>query len=40
MADYMRTELVTAALNMGVAFRRQWPPKVVFHADRDTQGVQ
>jgi len=36
----MRTELVTAALNMGVAFRRQRLPKVVFHADRDMQGFQ
>ena len=37
MADHMRTELVTAALNMAVAFRGQRPPKVVFHADRGTQ---
>ena len=38
MADHMRTELVTAALNMAVVFRGQRPPKVVFHADRGTQG--
>ena len=38
MADHMRTELVTAALNMAVAFRGHRPPKVVFHADRGTQG--
>ncbi|MCW2527501.1 MAG: Integrase, catalytic region, partial [Pseudonocardiales bacterium] len=37
MADHMRTELVTAALAMAVAFRGQRPPSVVFHADRGTQ---
>ena len=37
MADHMRTELVTDALNMAVAFRGDRPPKVVFHADRGTQ---
>ena len=37
MADHMRTELVTAALNMAVTFRGQRPPRVVFHADRGTQ---
>ena len=37
MADHMRTELVTDALNMAVAFRDQRPPKVIFHADRGTQ---
>jgi len=38
MADHLRTELVTAALNMAVAFRGLRPPRVVFHADRGTQG--
>jgi transposase InsO family protein len=38
MADHLRTELVTAALNMAVAFRGLRPPSVVFHADRGTQG--
>ena len=37
MADHMRTELVTAASNMAVAFRGQRPPRVIFHADRGTQ---
>ncbi len=37
MADHMRTELVTDALNMAVAFRDQRPPKVIIHADRGTQ---
>jgi transposase InsO family protein len=37
MADHMRTELVTAALNMAVSFRGQRPASVVFHADRGTQ---
>ena len=37
MADHMRTELVTGALDMAVAFRGDRPPKVVFHADRGTQ---
>ena len=37
MADHMRTELVTDALNMAVAFRGARPAKVIFHADRGTQ---
>ncbi len=36
MADYMRTSLVTDALDMAVAFRDQRPAKVIFHADRGT----
>ena len=37
MADHMRTELVTAALNMTVAFRGQRTPRVILHADRGGQ---
>lgn len=37
MAEHLRTELVTAALAMAVAFRTARPATVVFHADRGTQ---
>ena len=37
MADHLRTDLVTDALNMAVAFRGERPPQVIFHADRGTQ---
>jgi putative transposase len=36
VADHMRTELVTAALEMAIANRRP-PPGVVFHSDRGAQ---
>ncbi|MCT2121407.1 IS3 family transposase, partial [Dietzia cinnamea] len=36
VADHMRTELVTDALEMAIA-RRRPPGKVVFHSDRGTQ---
>lgn len=35
--DHMRTELVTAALEMAVQSRGERPEKVVFHADRGSQ---
>ena len=36
LADHMRTDLVTAALDMALAHRRP-PAGVIFHADRGTQ---
>ncbi|RBA37918.1 IS3 family transposase [Dietzia maris] len=36
VADHMRTELVTDALDMAIA-RRRPPGKVIFHSDRGTQ---
>jgi putative transposase len=36
LADHMRTELVTAALDMAMT-HRQPPPGVIFHSDRGTQ---
>jgi putative transposase len=36
VADHLRTELVTAALDMALAHRRP-PARVIFHADRGTQ---
>ena len=36
VADHMRSELVTAALDMAIA-TRQPPPGVIFHSDRGTQ---
>jgi transposase InsO family protein len=36
IADHMRTDLVTAALDMAIT-RRRPPPGVIFHADRGTQ---
>ena len=36
VADHMRTELVTAALDMAIAARRP-PAGVIFHSDRGTQ---
>jgi putative transposase len=36
IADHMRTELVTAALDMAIA-RRNPPAKVIFHSDRGAQ---
>lgn len=37
MAEHLRTGLVSDALNMAVAFRRDRPARVIFHADRGTQ---
>ena len=37
VADHMRTELVTDALDMAIA-RRRPSGKVIFHSDRGTQG--
>jgi len=37
IADHMRTDLVTAALDMAIA-RRRPPAGVIFHSDRGTQG--
>ena len=37
MADHMRTELVTDAFTMAIAFRSDRPVRVIFHADRGTQ---
>jgi len=33
MADHMRTELVTDAFTMAIAFRSDRPARVIFHAD-------
>jgi transposase InsO family protein len=38
IADHMRTDLVEDALRMAIVLRGQLPDKVVFHADRGTQG--
>ena len=38
LRDHLRADLVDQALTMAVVFRGQRPAKVVFHADRGTQG--
>jgi len=38
IADHMRTDLVEDALQMAIILRGELPEKVVFHADRGTQG--
>jgi transposase InsO family protein len=37
VADHLRTELVTPAAKMAVAFRGTPPPKVIFHAELGSQ---
>ena len=38
IADHLRTDLVQDALQMAITLRGELPDKVVFHADRGTQG--
>ena len=36
--DHLRTDLVESALRQAVTLRGEMPAKVIFHADRGTQG--